>query len=74
VSEPDNNIQWKGTDVCIDVYCTCGAHGHYDGYMAMALQCPTCGAIWELTTSVPMRRTESPYHRPQTLHVDEEDA
>ena len=28
-------IQWKGTDVCLDVHCTCGAELlHYDGYFA----------------------------------------
>lgn len=23
---PNGWIQWKGTDVCMDVYCSCGYH------------------------------------------------
>lgn len=32
--EPENPyafIQWKGTDVCMDFHCECGAHCHFDG-------------------------------------------
>ena len=28
---PHGWIQWKGTDVCIDLHCECGSHGHVDG-------------------------------------------
>lgn len=41
-------IQWKGTDVCLDFYCECGEVGHFDGYFAYELKCPTCGVIWEM--------------------------
>lgn len=27
---PTGFIQWKGTDVCMDVYCKCGYHSHID--------------------------------------------
>ncbi len=27
-------IQWKGTDICMDVYCKCGNQSHIDGYCA----------------------------------------
>ena len=29
--EIDTFIQWKGTDVCMDFHCKCGAHLHIDG-------------------------------------------
>ena len=45
---PQAFIQWKGTDVCLDLQCTCGEHWHFDGDFAYVLQCPTCGAKWEM--------------------------
>ncbi len=35
------SVQWKGTDVCIDIWCKCGAHLHFDGYFMYWL-CPHC--------------------------------
>lgn len=35
-------IQWKGTDVCIDLHCQCGHHGHYDGEFLYFYECPAC--------------------------------
>jgi len=52
-------IQWKGTDVCVDLHCACGSHGHFDGYGMYAVKCVDCGrkyrvgqniALIELTT------------------------
>lgn len=39
-------IQWKGTDVCLDFICVCGVQGHYDGFFAYALDCPSCDRKW----------------------------
>lgn len=36
-------IQWKGTDVCMDVLCVCGNGGHVDGDFVYYLHCPKCG-------------------------------
>ena len=49
-------IQWKGTDVCIDLYCPCGAMGHYNGGFLYAWKCPECQAVWEMGCEVRMRR------------------
>lgn len=35
-------IQWKGTDVCCDVHCYCGALLHVDGEFAYVVECPHC--------------------------------
>lgn len=52
-------IQWKGTNVCVDLHCKCGTHGHFDGDFMYAVQCKDCGrkyrvgqniALIELTT------------------------
>lgn len=36
-------IQWKGTDVCMDVHCACGELTHLDGSFLYFLQCSACG-------------------------------
>lgn len=60
-------IQWKGTDVCIDFYCDCGRHTHFDGYFAYSVRCP-CGQIYELGTRVRVRKVEESYFdEPQDL-------
>lgn len=41
-------IQWKGTDVCMDFRCECGASGHFDGFSAYVVKCPDCGTEWEM--------------------------
>lgn len=39
-------IQWKGTDVCIDLYCPkCGRHNHFDGFFAHYVRCAGCRAV-----------------------------
>ena len=47
-------IQWKGTDVCCDVHCPCGNHGHYDGAFFYFFQCNKCGKYWEVGTHMPI--------------------
>jgi hypothetical protein len=44
-------IQWKGTDVCCDILCSCGNASHYDGYFLYFFRCP-CGKVWEVGTFV----------------------
>lgn len=55
-ARPTNNVQWKGTDLCMDLYCDCGAASHVDGYFARYVQCPCCEAIYELPHNVPMKK------------------
>jgi len=35
-------IQWKGTNVCIDLHCKCGYHDHFDGDFFYYFECPKC--------------------------------
>ena len=35
-------IQWKGTDVCMDINCVCGHHGHVDRDFFYFFECPKC--------------------------------
>lgn len=43
---PHGWIQWKGTDVCMDVYCKCGKHFHIDDEFAYFVKCPVCKTIY----------------------------
>jgi len=54
-------IQWKGTDLCMDMYCPqCGTHNHYDGEFAYNIRCGHCKAVFEMPTDVPLKLVESP--------------
>jgi hypothetical protein len=50
--KPHAWIQWKGTDVCCDIHCECGAHLHYDGDFMYFIRCPHCCTVWEVGTHV----------------------
>jgi hypothetical protein len=75
-TRPRAFIQWKGTDVCMDFHCECGAHCHFDGYFAYTVRCPHCAAVWEMPHTVFPRRADDqtyPYWRgnPKMLEPDE---
>lgn len=41
-------IQWKGTDVCIDIHCKkCNELTHFDGDFMYFITCVKCGTIYE---------------------------
>lgn len=44
--QPHGWIQWKGTDVCMDIHCKCGCHSHVDAEFAYHVKCPECGAVY----------------------------
>lgn len=52
ITAPAAGIQWKGTNVCMDFHCTCGERSHFDTGFAYAIQCPYCGAKFEMSTIV----------------------
>ncbi len=45
-------IQWKGTDVCMDVHCRCGAHGHLDAEFTYFYRCRACGVTFAVGQTV----------------------
>lgn len=63
-------IQWKGTDVCLDIYCDCGAQGHVDGYGAYAVKCRSCGAIYELPQDLVLNKVDVSEYTPLITEVD----
>lgn len=54
MSEPTVYIQYKGTDICLDLHCECGAEdfGHFDGYFAYAIECHACGRKYDMPQTV----------------------
>lgn len=44
--KPHGWIQWKGTDVCMDIHCKCGYHSHIDASFTYHIQCPKCKTIY----------------------------
>lgn len=40
-------IQWKGTKVCMDIHCKCGALMHLDADFAYHIKCGECGQVYE---------------------------
>lgn len=59
--EPWTFIQWKGTNLCMDLRCTCGTHSHYDGYYMYYIRCADCGQVYMLgsrITCVPVTHDE----------------
>jgi transcription initiation factor IIE alpha subunit len=69
----NNFIQWKGTDVCIDIYCpSCKHHSHYDGWFLYYFKCPKCGTMYEMGTEVSMTEMEEePESCLQTVPLEE---
>lgn len=51
-SGPHGSIQWKGTDVCMDVHCSCGEHTHVDASFAYIIKCGACGKLWAVCSNV----------------------
>lgn len=57
-------VQWKGTDVCIDLYCKCGVHEHYDGKCLHYYECWSCGAKYAIGLNIkliPLTENQSKY-------------
>jgi len=44
--KPHGWIQWKRTDVCMDIYCECGELSHVDADFCYSVKCPYCGKIY----------------------------
>lgn len=57
-SDADVFIQWKGTKVCMDFRCPCGAHLHFDQDFLYFVQCFHCSATYEMGTQVLVRKID----------------
>lgn len=49
-------IQWKNTDVCMDLHCPkCEHHNHYDADFCYFVQCAKCRTVFEMNCFVAFR-------------------
>ena len=55
---PYGHVQWKGTDACLDLNCTCGALTHLDGERAYVIKCVKCGRVFWVQPYVLMTELE----------------
>ena len=62
-SGPWGWIQWKGTEVCADLHCICGTHGHIDQDFAYFVQCEDCKRTYALNGHIQMVPCEEPKGR-----------
>lgn len=44
--DPHGWVQWKGTDVCMDIHCKCGHLSHIDDTFAYYVRCPKCKTVY----------------------------
>lgn len=70
--EPSAYIQWKGTDVCMDFHCECGAGCHFDGDFAYYVKCPHCDQVWEMPHTIYPRKATGEVSYPKDLAPDED--
>lgn len=49
---PHGWIQWKGTNVCMDIHCKCGAHLHVDREFFYSFTCGSCQTIYAVGATV----------------------
>ena len=55
---PHGRLQWKGTDVCMDAICKCGAVWHIDGYFMDHWKCRDCGTVYACNQHIEMIEIE----------------
>jgi len=60
--KPHGWIQWKGTEVCMDVTCKCGEQFHIDAGFAYAVKCPYCGTLYMCNGHIQMIECEEITH------------
>ena len=61
ITGPHGWIQWKGTDVCMDVHCACGYMSHIDDEFVYMVRCPKCKAVYYVSPYVHLDKVESVY-------------
>lgn len=72
--KPHAFIQWKGTDVCMDFYCECGEHNHFDGLFAYVVACAKCGQEWEMPSNIyPRKRCDDTFEGHQAVQMEGDD-
>ena len=70
--QPCVGLQWKGSDICADFHCKCGAHGHLDANFVYYYMCAACGRIYDMPGWMPLR--ELTKEEIELLHISGRDS
>lgn len=57
-TRPHAWIQWKGTNVCMDMHCECGHHSHFDAASCYHIKCPGCGQVYECDGHITLHKLD----------------
>ena len=68
--KPYGWVQWKGTNVCMDVHCRCGHLSHIDAYFAYHVKCPKCATVYTCNGHIELIELEE---EPENYVVTDED-
>lgn len=71
-TEPHGWIQWKGTDVCLDLHCECGKLSHFDGDFCYHIKCGYCGKVYECDGHIRIHQLDFEPEETKVSEVDEE--
>ena len=55
---PRGFIQWKGTEVCMDIHCKCGNSSHIDDDFAYHVKCPKCNTVYRCNPNIELIEIE----------------
>ena len=56
--KPRGFIQWKGTEVCMDIHCKCGNSSHIDDDFAYHVKCPKCNTVYRCNPNIELIEIE----------------
>ena len=65
-------IQWKGTNVCMDIKCKCGAHCHVDDDFTYFVKCKHCETVYMCNGHIELIELEEEPDSCVVLVVDNE--
>ncbi len=60
MAEAGASMQWKGTSVCMDFTCGCGAAWHVDGEFCYYVKCLDCGRYYKLEDEITLTEVPKP--------------
>ena len=63
---PHGWIQFKGTELCMDVHCHCGQLTHIDGMFIYHVKCVSCGRMYQINAHVELIEIEK---EPESIYT-----
>lgn len=66
-AEPHGWIQFKGTELCMDVHCKCGELTHVDGSYIYMVECGKCGTKYAINGHVQFIEIEEVPEKDETM-------